>query len=399
MSEPERVESFRVAPKADVLPAEMVQEAFVDPGGLEDFWVRWYLEGFIDQGQGKVKLLLGRSGAGKTHFLRHLQWRAESLGYVVVVLDAARTRMAAIDDVYRALAAGVPWNQLFKAVLRRVIAGKLGYSEFAAPLGEFFEWGESERQVEGRLLRRDFREQLDSFLKTMDMDGDFLLAARSAMHQAMGIASEDSHFAKDWLLGEKIGAGPRKSIGLRSPLSKRNARGLVISLASLIHSAWGRGLVLLIDNAETLALTARVEGRQYYTRAARDQSYEMLRELIDESAFSPFLFTVVGGTSEAISDLRSGFPSYPALWDRLQTEIATERPNLFADLIDLDRLWEQDNTGLHKLMEYWNELSWPHDSSWVSGASDDGTLGLEWGKPRRLIAKILTQRLTREAST
>lgn len=386
-----RLRPFAAYPAADKIPQTVVEQTFIDPAGVEDWWVRWYLEGFVDQGHGKVKLLVGRPGSGKTHFLRHFAHRAEALGYRVAMLDAARDRILAIDDVYRLVAGQMPWDHLIITALKMVIADELGYPEFTGPPEEFLLWGESTRNLSPHLLRRDVREAIDAFLRQIDLEGEFLLAVREWMNQVVAMQPADPAVI-DWLRGIKIGAARRKNVGLRNEVSKRNARALMASVAGFIHRVSGRGLLVFIDNVGVLALTTRVDGRPYYTRSGRDQSYEMLRQLIDESAFSPYLMTILAGDVEQVSNPRTGFPSYPALWARLQTEVNSTRPNLFADLVDLDRLWEVDRERLDRLALQWQTLPLSEEHDWTSATSQE-TLGLEWGWPRRLVADILNQRL------
>jgi energy-coupling factor transporter ATP-binding protein EcfA2 len=393
MNEAQDIRAFAAVPAADILPDTVLQETFVDPLGIESFWERWYLQGFVDQGYGKVKLLVGKPGSGKTHFLQHFAGHARRLGYVVVVVDAHRDRISAIDEVYRAVAAQVEWDELLHSALQIVIRDELGYPEFDGAPEEFLPWAERVRDLSASLLRRDLREAIDKFLRAIDLEAEFLLALRVCMNDiALG---QTGDVAQQWLLGEKVGATVRKGVGLKAPVTKRNARALVISLAALIHRLTNRGLVILIDNIDVLASTTRVDGRPYYTRAMRDQSYEMLREFLDESAFSPFLMTILAGDGEAVANPRTGFAAYPALWARLQTEVQSDRPNLFGDLVDLDRLWADDTGRLDDLASRWRAVTLRSGEQWRVSAANT-TLGLEWGRPRRLVADVLSERLMAE---
>lgn len=378
---------------ADRLSAEILEQTFVDPLGLEQFWVRQYLDGFVDLGHGKVKLMVGKPGSGKTHFLYHFGVMAQSLGYAVVQIDGAVERLGAIDDLYRAVAGQVAWDQYFEAALSRVIHDELGYPEFEASPVEFLRWGETVRNLLPNLLRRDVREAIDRFLGSMDLDGEFLMAIRVHLNQMIAGQAPEG-VAHDWLLGQKVGASQRRSVGLRASVSKRNARALLTSLAAFVHQLSDRGLVVLIDNVGVFGLTTRVDGRPYYTRAARDQSYEMLRELIDESAFSPYLLVVLAGDGEIVAGEKTGFASYPALWARLHSEVQSTRPNLFGDTVDLDQLWAQDGARLEGLVERWRHVVLTEDV-YGSMSAEVATLGLEWGQPRRLVSDMLNRQRQR----
>ncbi|PSR22534.1 MAG: hypothetical protein C7B45_06290 [Sulfobacillus acidophilus] len=393
MNDDANIRVLATLPSADSLPDTVLQETFVDPLGIESFWEHWYLQGFVDQGFGKVKLVVGKPGSGKTHLLYHFAARARMLGYVVASIDAYRDRISAIDELYRAVAGQVNWEELFRSALRIVIQEELGYPEFDGGPEEFLTWGETVRNLSGNLLRRDMREAIDRFLRAIDLESEFLLALRVRMNHIL--LEQPSDAAQQWLMGQKVGATVRKGIGLQESVTRRNARALLTSLAVWVHRLTRCGLVILIDNIDALASTTRVEGRPYYTRAARDQSYEMLRELLDESAFSPYLMTVWAGDGEAVANPRTGFSSYPALWARLQTEVQSDRPNLFADLVDLDKLWAEDAAHLDDLVSRWRAV--PLTEPLARGMdSSHTTLGLEWGRPRRLVADVLGERLAAE---
>ena len=373
---------------ASLWPDDAIQAAFVDPLEIEDFWRRWYLEGFVDSGHGKVKCVLGRPGSGKTHSLRHLGLVAKELGYQVAWVDFAKTKVAAIDDLYRVVASQIDWESLLNETLVRIIGNELGYPEFDGNPCDFIAWGEGERQLTPALVRRDLREAIDRWLRRADWHPEFRLAVRTWMQEQIGdLVPEDSP-AGLWLQGEKLGASQRRTLGVKSNMNRRNARALLASLASLAHLSRGRGLLVLLDNVHVVALTTRLDERPYYTKGARDQVYEMLRQLIDESPFTPHLMTVLAGTADPLTQVKAGFPSYPALWERLQTEVQSDKVNRFSDLVDLDRVWDGDEEAVAKLRQVWarEAVAGMLGADFVPDAG--GSLGLEWGQPRRQITEI-----------
>lgn len=373
---------------AGTWPREVIDSAFVDPLGLEDFWFQWYLDGFVDQGHGKVKCLVGRPGSGKTHFLRHLGMAAQVAGYQVAWVDLAQVKVAAIEDLYRSIASQVDWPDLLNQVLLEVIVSELGYPEFHGNPGDFIAWGETERQLTPNLLRRDLREAIDKRLRHIDWHPEFRLVVRTWMQEQVGDLMAEDPSALAWLHGEKLGASQRKSLGVKSNVTRRNARALLASLAELAHRAHGRGLLVLLDNVHVVALTTRVDGRPYYTKGARDQVYEMFRQLIDESPFTPHLMTVLAASADPISQAKAGFPSYPALWERLQTEVHSTKVNRFADLIDLDTLWDSDPAAVNQLSTEWTSRV-ASLIPFESARDSMGTLGLEWGQPRRILQEMV----------
>ena len=391
MNHDERMGSFALYPEAEAVTDRVVSDTFSDPLAIEAFWFRWYMEGFVDEGHGKLKCLLGRPGAGKTHLLRHLGMKARESGYRTAYVDARSERISFIDELYRAVASHIDWEDIVEKASRAVITNELGYPEFFGDVSQFMTWGDTERHLSPNLLRRDIREATDRFLQNSDLHPDFSMAIRTWINQEMSGEPRDTTI-QEWLQGSKLAASQRKSLDVRSNVTRRNARSFLSSLASFIHHSGGRGLLVFIDNIDVIAATSRTDGRPYYTRNARDHSYEMIRELIDESPFTPYLMTVLAGNTDQVTNPRSGFPSYPALWTRLQSEVQSPNPNRFADVIDLDQLWEYDVSDQENLARLWREAS----IEWSDKPQDlqvHRSIGLEWGRPRRHIAEVLKPRL------
>ena len=242
------------------------------------------------------------------------------------------------------------------------------------------------------LLRRDIREAVDRFLHPLDLSNDVLLALRSWLNLRI-IDDPDPGTACSFLLGQKLSAAERKSLGVYANLNRRNARTALSSLFVFCHAAGFRGVVTLIDHLETMANTARLEGELYYTRGKRDQSYEMLRQIIDESVHTPYFMLVLAGSSDPLGDTRAGFPSYPALWARIQNEISTDQVNRFADVIAMDTLWHNDSESPEHLAKIWLSHQ-PHLDETIAPYRSPDAVGLEWALARRVVLAALSARDT-----
>ncbi len=381
---------FSAHPGAEMLADSSIQETFLDVGGLEAFWRKWYLEDFISSGYGKVKFLFGGMGAGKTHWLRRLAITSDQLGYLVAFIDARLVRLSDIEELYRAVVAAIPLAAVVDRACRKIIVDDLGYREFDGDVVEFSYWLEHDRELDPALFRRDIREAVDRWLHPQDLATDFLLAIRSWIHQRL-MNETNQHVPEGWILGEKLMAPERKSLGVKSSINRRNARAVLSSLAVFSHAAGFPGILVAIDNFDSVAKTTRTEGEIYYTRGKRDQSYEMMRQLIDESVHTPFLMLVLGGDRQPLSDSRSGFPSYPALWARIENEISTDRVNRFADAIVLDDLWQEDMENVKRLASVWS-LHHPEITPPATRAETETAVGLEWSLARRVVLAVMSDR-------
>ena len=344
---------FMRQPTAEWLAESQVMDSFVDVGGIEQFWRQWYLQGFVDAGVGKMKFVRGRPGSGKTHFLRHLGLMAKHDGYMVVHIDCGRTRIMAIDELYRAIAIHLPWEEVIDHCALSVIQESLGYRDFELSVSEFFHWAGETHGRSSSILASDVRDETDKWIRGLDMHSAWVLPIRTLILRKITGEAGNEEPVYRWLRGQKLSAAERRDIGVSTNVDRRNARAMLLSMAVLTHVASYRGLVVCVDNVDVMARTVRSDGVPYYTRGNRDQAYEMLRELIDESYHSAYLFLVVVGNTELYDNQKTGFPSYPALAARLQSEITTVQLNRFADLVDLDATLSQHFEDQSRILEVW----------------------------------------------
>lgn len=66
----------------------------------------------------------------------------------------------------------------------------------------------------------------------------------------------------------------------------------------------------------------------------------------------PGLLLLLAGPPELLSDDRLGIPAYNALQLRIQNEVTSQDVNRFADIIDLDRLWQAAPDAVARLVEH-----------------------------------------------
>ena len=126
-----------------------------------------------------------------------------------------------------------------------------------------------------------------------------------------------------------------------SRITKYNARHMLRSLAEVIRMGGYSGLFITIDNLETLISRSSLEPI-HYTKMKREDTYESIRQLIDDIDSMKNIMFVYAFDRELIDNENMGLKSYQALWMRIQNEIVGERFNRFTDMVDLDRLAAQE---------------------------------------------------------
>ena len=76
----------------------------------------------------------------------------------------------------------------------------------------------------------------------------------------------------------------------------------------------------------------------------REDTYESIRQLIDDIDSMKHIMFVYAFDRELLDNENAGIKSYQALWMRIQNEIVGERFNRFSDMVDMDRLAAQEYT-------------------------------------------------------
>ena len=67
---------------------------------LSDFWQEKYLREYVRYGGSKIKFITGRSGSGKTHFLRLMTAIAQKENYKTVRFSAKNIWMHDFREIY-----------------------------------------------------------------------------------------------------------------------------------------------------------------------------------------------------------------------------------------------------------------------------------------------------------
>lgn len=103
------------------------------------------------------------------------------------------------------------------------------------------------------------------------------------------------------------------------------------------------GLFITIDDLEILISRSSLE-LLHYTKMKREDTYESIRQLIDDIDSMSNIMFVYAFDRELMDNENTGLKSYQALWMRIQNEIVGERFNCFTDMVDLDRFAAQEYT-------------------------------------------------------
>lgn len=315
---------------------------------LTDFWQEKYIEEYIRYGGSKIKFVTGRPGSGKTYFLQQIAGIAAQHNYRVVSFSAREVWLNDFKDIYFEILRQCDLMECLEGCCRKVVDG-MGYEYQDIPEGLTFMDYLSRENMGNALTRREIRTQLkEMFLDNPLLDNNFALACSMLTGSLLGypiLEEQNKTLLLGWLSGDRSVKLPQlRALGLSpSRITKYNARHMLRSLSEVVHISGKAGVFVCIDDLDILISRSSLEP-VHYTRMKREDTYESIRQLIDDIDSLRNIMFVFAFDRGLMDDENAGLKSYQALWMRIQTEIIGKRFNRFADIVDMDAMAAQEYT-------------------------------------------------------
>lgn len=315
---------------------------------LTDFWEEKYLKEYIRDGGSKIKFVTGRQGSGKTHFLQLMTRLAGKEHYKTVRFSARDVWMHDFREIYIEIFTQCDILDCLEAASHHLIQ-EMGFDVQDIPEGTKFMDYLSQNGMGDALTKREIRAQLKQiFLDNPMLDNNFALACSMLTGSILGypvLEEQNRDLLLGWLKGDRtIKLSQLRAMDFYpSRITRYNARHMLRSLAEVIRMGGYSGLFIAIDDLEILISRSSLEPI-HYTKMKREDTYESIRQLIDDIDSMKNIMFVYAFDRKLIDDENAGLKSYQALWMRIQNEIVGERFNRFADMVDLDRLAAQEYT-------------------------------------------------------
>lgn len=315
---------------------------------LTDFWEEKYLQEYIKNGGSKIKFITGRKGSGKSHFLRLMTDLAQKENYKTVRFSAKNIWMHDFKEIYIEIFRQCDIIECLEKISHYLIQ-EMGFDYHDIPDGMRFIDYLSENDMGDALTRREIRTQLKKiFLENPMLDNNFALACSMLTGCILGypvLEEQNRNLLLAWLEGDRtIKLSQLRALEFYpSRITKYNARHMLRSLTEVIHLGGYSGLFIAIDDLEILISRSSLEA-VHYTKMKREDTYESIRQLIDDIDSMKNILFLYGFDRELLDNENAGLKSYQALWMRIQNEIVGERFNRFSDMVDLDRLAAQEYT-------------------------------------------------------
>lgn len=315
---------------------------------LTDFWQEKYLQEYIKNGGSKIKFITGRKGSGKSHFLRLMTDIAQKENYKTVQFSAKNIWMHDFREIYMEIFRQCDIMECLEKISLYLIQ-EMGFDYHEIPEGMRFIDYLSENNQGDALTKREIRTQLKRiFLENPMLDNNFALACSMLTGSILGypvLETQNKNLLLAWLEGDRtIKLSQLRALDFYpSRITKYNARHMLRSLTEVIHLGGYSGLFIAIDDLEILISRSSLEP-VHYTKMKREDTYESIRQLIDDIDSMKNILFLYGFDRELLDNENAGLKSYQALWMRIQNEIVGERFNRFSDMVDLDRLAAQEYT-------------------------------------------------------
>lgn len=330
------------------LEEELIETADCGVSFLTDFWQEKYLQEYIKNGGSKIKFVTGRQGSGKTHFLGLMTAAAKKENYKTAQFSAKEIWLHDFKEIYVEILRQCDIMGCLEAVSHQLIE-QMGFHYQDIPDEMRFIDYLSQNDSSDAITKREIRSLLRKlFLDNPLMDNNFALACSMLTGSILGypvLEEQNKELLLAWLEGDRsIKLSQLRALDFYpNRITKYNARHMLRSLAELVHMGGYSGLFVTIDDMEILISRSSLEP-VHYTKVKREDTYESIRQLIDDIDSMRNIMFVYAFDRELLDNENAGVKSYQALWMRIQNEIVGERFNRFADMVDMDRLAAQEYT-------------------------------------------------------
>ena len=320
---------------------ELLDEITVGLDSLTGFLNEQYLQTYIPAGGSKIKCVTGRPGCGKTHFAQVMLKEAEAAGFLTVSFSAKKVWLHDFREIYLEILRQCDMERVLSGCANQIIR-ELGYDPKTIQPGKNLMDDLAERGEGDALSKGEIRAALRKFFtRNPRLDNTFAGCCQLLTGGLLGhplLENANRELILGYLHGDKtVKLSQMRALGLSaSGITKYNARYLLRSLCEVVRLAGYKGLLIVIDDMETLLNRAPGDAIRY-TKLRREDTYESIRQLIDDIDSMRNVMFLLCFRRELMDDDSYGMKSYQALWMRIQNEVVSTRFNRFADIIDLDR--------------------------------------------------------------
>ena len=284
-----------------------------------------YLQDFIKNGGSGVKFVIPLEA--QADFLSSaLQRAAQENGYFFAAVDAAKTRVHMVDELFHQIARQVDWDGLARDFMRLTLKigqyrvpedpENLGLADIASANG--LDMGEMRAIVNNRL-----RDRLTSYSEITDDFRRAMLRLCQAQLDPKDLSVGGAEAVREWLRGDLKFISGLKSASIFEKVNRSNGRSMISSLSHWLHLCGNSGMVLNLDISRFLVdrRQGQPDGSLYYNTASVLDGYEVLRQFVDGADHLQYCLIVVSAPPGFLTDQNRGVRRYDALYLRIWDEV------------------------------------------------------------------------------
>lgn len=268
----------------------------------------------VRAGGSGFKAIRGEYGSGKTFAARWLEERAKRAGFASSEVQVSETE----TPLYR-------FETIYRRLIERLSTTDIADGAFRGVIERWFFVLEQDVLAEGVVSEADEPALLERTTALMERRLADLTSTAPAFAAVLrgyraAVARGDAATAEAllaWVGGQPhVAAAVKRENGIRGDLDHKSAMGFLQALLTVLRDAGFSGLLLVIDEVETLQ---RMRGD------VREKSLNALRQLLDEidSGRFPGLYVVITGTP-AFYDGPQGVQRLAPLAQRLHADFTTD---------------------------------------------------------------------------
>jgi hypothetical protein len=280
---------------------------------------------YIAAGGAKVRFVNGDYGDGKTHFLSVIQHLVQQGGFAVSFVVLTRE---------------IPLHK-FELVYREIVSRLATASGIRGIRGLITHWLDDLQPrfdaAADAVARLESVETLAETLRGLeDMDVNFahglIALLRNRILPLTDVETPETREAErqtlyEWFEGGRLSKKELRPWQIFDTLNKTNSKRLLLSLIVFLRHLGYQGLILLLDELET------VLGQ---SASVRNAAYENVRLFIDNAEQAHHLHVFFSIIPDVIL-AEKGFKSYDALWSRVRSVGESRRLNYRSIVLDLHR--------------------------------------------------------------
>ncbi|MEC5414309.1 BREX system ATP-binding domain-containing protein [Aurantimonas sp. C2-4-R8] len=297
---------------------------------------REYLTRYIPEGGSAIRFVIGEEPE-LAEIRRGLSSLASDHGFDLMEVDAAKTKLHMIHDVFFALARRIDWETLAQHWVEMTF--RVNHYEWTrpgepAPIEEL----SAANTIAEPLLRKQAQQWLTAgIMHDREMAQDFRAAMTNLCLRRMEMSDARAVTpVLEWLRGELRSISTVREASISARITRHNGRAMLQSLFRWLQLTGRPGLAVTLDLRQVLQAGPATAESLRYTPAAALDAFEVLRQLIDEVESLTGAFIVVLADTAFEDDPKRSVSLYPALKERIWPDVHPRgRDNPLAPLLHL----------------------------------------------------------------